>query len=570
MSIADGAEFAGYLIERRLGAGGMGTVYLARHPRLPRHDALKILADDHAADPEFRARFLREAELAATLAHPNLVAVRDRGETDGKLWIATQYVAGSDAAELVRNAPSGLDPARAVHIIGEAARGLDAVHRAGLVHRDVKPANILVAEEPGHADRVLVTDFGIARRAEDTATLSADGGLTATLSYVAPEQLSGDRVDLRADVYALGCSLFQLLVGTVPFVRQTPAAVMYAHLHEPPPRPSSIRPDLPVGFDAVIAKAMAKDPAQRFASCGELAAAARDAMDGRALPPGGASARANPATSTAISAPDQPIPVTTAGGPMRAQPSVQDSPAHEPSRPPLSAAGPGVGGTWPPAPMVEADPFTAALLRRRTPLGRLIRHRAFRLAAAVIVVLGIVTAAALATSGADDAASPTAATTSLPPLPPATAWGAYSFVADTFPDLLPAFQFGAGYQELTGCFMFDEKFDFVPTDTAGPIARMGCSGNRDPAVAITVVCNTDRSRMLVQPSTDQVEGNEEWRRPSGSGNLHWGSNIGLDKTQTGFLHVYFDEPARSFCRIDVNGGDNGAELREKWWTDAPL
>ncbi|MFE7719860.1 serine/threonine-protein kinase [Nocardia rhizosphaerihabitans] len=557
MSIADGAEFAGYLIERRLGAGGMGTVYLARHPRLPRHDALKILADDHAADPEFRARFLREAELAAALAHPNLVAVRDRGETDGKLWIATQYVAGSDAAELVRNAPSGLDPARAVHIIGEAARGLDAVHRAGLLHRDVKPANILVAEEPGHADRVLVTDFGIARRAEDTATLSADGGLTATLSYVAPEQLGGDRVDLRADVYALGCSLFQLLVGTVPFVRQTPAAIMYAHLHEPPPRPSSIRPELPAGFDAVIAKAMAKDPARRFASCGELAAAARDAADGRALP--------------AIAGPPAPaLPGAPTTAETRAQPSVQDVPAHEPSVRTLPAAGPGFGGTWPPAPMVEADPFTAALLRRRTPLGRLIRHRAFQVAAVVIVVLGIVTAAALATSGPDDAAARTAATTSLPPLPPATAWGAYSFVADTFPDLLPAFQFGAGYQELTGCFMFDEKFDFVPTDTAGPIARMGCSGNRDPAVAITVVCNTDRSRMLVQPSTDQVEGNEEWRRPSGSGNLHWGSNIGLDKTQTGFLHVYFDEPARSFCRIDVNGGDNGAELREKWWTDAPL
>ncbi|MEV0062887.1 serine/threonine-protein kinase [Nocardia sp. NPDC050718] len=555
MSIAEGAEFAGYLIERRLGAGGMGTVYLARHPRLPRHDALKILADDHAADPEFRARFLREAELAAALAHPNLVAVRDRGETDGKLWIATQYVAGSDAAELVRDAPSGLDPARAVHIVGEAARGLDAVHRAGLLHRDVKPANILVAEEAGHPDRVLVTDFGIARRAEDTATLSAGGGLVATLSYVAPEQLGGDRVDLRADVYALGCSLFQLLVGTVPFVRQTPAALMYAHLHEPPPRPSALRPELPAAFDAVIARAMAKDPADRFASCGDLAAAARAAADGRALPP----TAATPA-----------LPGATTIAETRAQPSVQDAPPHEPSVLPLPVAGPGFGGTWPPAPMLEADPFTAALLRRRTPWGRLIRRRGFRVAAAVVVVLGLATTAALVAAGPDDSASRTAASTTLPPLPPATAWGAYSFVADTFPDLLPAFQFGVGYQELTGCYMFDEKWNFAPTDKAEPIAKMSCSGNRDPAVGITIVCNTDRSRMLAQPSTDQVEGNEEWRRPTGTGNLHWGSNIGLDKTQTGFLHVYFDEPARSFCRIDVNGGDNGAELREKWWADAPL
>ncbi|MFI8976654.1 protein kinase [Nocardia asteroides] len=553
MSIAEGEEFAGYLIERRLGAGGMGTVYLARHPRLPRHDALKILADDHAADAEFRARFLREAELAAALAHPNLVAVRDRGETDGKLWIATQYVAGSDAAELVRNAPSGLDPARAVHIVGEAARGLDAVHRAGLLHRDVKPANILVAEEAGHPDRVLITDFGIARRAEDTATLSAGGGLTATLSYVAPEQLGGDRVDLRADVYALGCSLFQLLVGTVPFVRQTPAALMYAHLHEPPPRPSAIRPELPAAFDAVIAKAMAKDPAQRFASCGDLAAAARDAADGHALPP--------------VAGPPAGLPGAPTAG---ARPAVRDVPVRDQSAPLLPAAGAGVGGTWPPAPMLEADPFTAALLRRRTPWSRLIGSRGFRVAAAVIVVLGLVTTAALFAAGPDDSAARTAASTTLPPLPPATAWGAYNFVADTFADLLPTFQFGVGYQELTGCYMFDEKWNFAPTDKAEPIAKMSCSGNRDPAVSITIVCNTDRSRMLVQPSTDQVEGNEQWRRPSGTGNLHWGSNTGLDKTQTGFLHVYFDEPARSFCRIDVSGGGNGAELREKWWADAPL
>ncbi|MEV6062547.1 protein kinase [Nocardia asteroides] len=553
MSIAEGEEFAGYLIERRLGAGGMGTVYLARHPRLPRHDALKILADDHAADAEFRARFLREAELAAALAHPNLVAVRDRGETDGKLWIATQYVAGSDAAELVRNAPSGLDPARAVHIVGEAARGLDAVHRAGLLHRDVKPANILVAEEAGHPDRVLITDFGIARRAEDTATLSAGGGLTATLSYVAPEQLGGHRVDLRADVYALGCSLFQLLVGTVPFVRQTPAALMYAHLHEPPPRPSAIRPELPAAFDAVIAKAMAKDPAQRFASCGDLAAAARDAADGHALPP--------------VAGPPAGLPGAPTAG---ARPAVRDVPVRDQSAPLLPAAGAGLGGTWPPAPMLEADPFTAALLRRRTPWGRLIGSRGFRVAAAVIVVLGLVTTAALFAAGPDDSAARTAASTTLPPLPPATAWGAYNFVADTFADLLPTFQFGVGYQELTGCYMFDEKWNFAPTDKAEPIAKMSCSGNRDPAVSITIVCNTDRSRMLVQPSTDQVEGNEQWRRPSGTGNLHWGSNTGLDKTRTGFLHVYFDEPARSFCRIDVSGGGNGAELREKWWADAPL
>lgn len=148
MDVVDGAVFAGYRIERRLGAGGMGTVFLVQHPRLPRRDALKILADSHLDDPEFRARFLREAEIAAWLQHPNLVAVRDRGEQDGRLWITMQYVDGVDVAELIRRGQAGLDPARAVRIVTEAARGLDEIHRAGLLHRDVKPANILVAPSP--------------------------------------------------------------------------------------------------------------------------------------------------------------------------------------------------------------------------------------------------------------------------------------------------------------------------------------------------------------------------------------------------------------------------------------
>ncbi|MGY0497328.1 serine/threonine-protein kinase [Nocardia sp. FBN12] len=541
MSISDGAEFAGYLIERRLGAGGMGTVYLARHPRLPRHDALKVLADDHAADAEFRARFLREAELAAALAHPNLVAVRDRGETDGRLWIATQYVAGSDAAELIRRQPAGLDLARAVHIVVEAARGLDEVHRAGLLHRDVKPANILVAEQPGHQDRVLVTDFGIARQAEDTATLASGGGLTATLSYVAPEQLGGDRVDRRADVYSLGCTLFQLLTGTVPFPRQTAAAVMYAHLHEVPPQPSTLRPGLPVAFDAVIAKALAKDPAQRFASCGELAAASRDALAGQ--------------DGTPVD-PNQP----GAAGSLSSAGAPEPRPAGDAGRP-----------NYPVQQLLDADPFAAVLLPRRTPFAKLIRRRGVRLAAAAVLVVAIVTAAALGATRSGDTASGAQVTTSPPPLPPATAWGAYNFIADAFADLLPRNPYGIGYQEMTACYMVDERIEHIPTDKiAGPRARMHCVGNRDPVLSLNIICNTDRSLMLIPPSSDQVEGSEQWQRASGTGNLHWGNNIGQDKVVTGFLYVYFDGPARSFCRIDVTGGTDGADLREKWWTHAPL
>ncbi|MFD3510323.1 serine/threonine-protein kinase [Nocardia sp. NPDC058666] len=512
MSIAEGAQFAGYLIERRLGAGGMGTVYLARHPRLPRHDALKVLAEDNATDAEFRARFLREAELAAALQHPNLVAVRDRGEFDGKLWIATQYVPGSDAAELIRRTGATLDPARAVYIVSEAARGLDEVHRAGLLHRDVKPANILVAEEAGQPDRVLVTDFGIARRAEDTATLSG-GGVTATLSYVAPEQLNGQRIDHRADVYSLGCTLFQLLTGTVPFPRPTAAAVMYAHLHEPPPRPSDRRPELSTAFDAVIARAMAKDPAHRFASCGELAAAARDALQAPVQPPS-----ANASNSV-------------------------------------------VGSQNYLKPPSEGAPSRRSRFARRKLWG----------AVSAVVLVGIVTAAAILRATGPDAAAPNAqVTTSPPPLPPATSWGVHSFVADAFSDLLPRFHFGVGYQELSLCFMFDGKGDMASPDTPVPIAVMYCTGNRDPVVAVRIFCNTDRSRILAPPSNDRVEGSEKWQRGTGGGTVMWGNNIGVEAVRVGYLHLYFDDPARWFCRFEVSGGESGAELRERWWADAPL
>ncbi|MBF6181478.1 serine/threonine protein kinase [Nocardia otitidiscaviarum] len=254
----------------------MGTVYLAQHPRLPRKDALKVLSDRYREDEAFRARFLREADIAARLQHPNLVAVRDRGEHNGRLWIAMQYVAGIDAAELVRRGP--VTPGRAVWILTEAAHGLDEVHRAGLLHRDVKPANILIAAPVEGPERVLVTDFGIARPADDSATLDGSGGFAATLSYAAPEQINGEPADRRTDVYALGCTLYQLLTGNVPFPRDSPAAVMYAHLNDPPPKPSVDRPSVPAEFDGVIATALAKDPAQRYHSCGELAAAAQRAI----------------------------------------------------------------------------------------------------------------------------------------------------------------------------------------------------------------------------------------------------------------------------------------------------
>ncbi|MRH89060.1 protein kinase [Nocardia sp. SYP-A9097] len=280
-----GAVVAGYRIERRIGTGGMGSVYLAQHPRLPRKDALKILTP--GADAEFRARFLREAELAGRLDHPNIVTIYDCGSDAEMLWIAMQFVDGYDAAQLLKQHARGLPAERAVAIVSGAARGLDAAHRAGLLHRDVKPANILI--EPGTAagaDRALVTDFGIARTTTESTGPTAVGKVLATLAFAAPEQISGGVLDERTDVYALGGTLYQLLTGAAPFPRETAAAVMHAHLTAPRPVPSAIDPSLPPALDSVVARAMSQHPGDRYAGCGELAAAAVAALHEEPSGPG--------------------------------------------------------------------------------------------------------------------------------------------------------------------------------------------------------------------------------------------------------------------------------------------
>ncbi|UGT57191.1 serine/threonine-protein kinase [Nocardia asteroides] len=283
MEFEPGAILAGYRIERRLGGGGMGAVYLAAHPRLPRRDAVKVLDARLAVEPTFRARFEREADLAARLRHPNVVQIFDRGVDGDRLWIAMQFIDGVDAAHLLRQGLSVLTPARAVRIVAEAAKGLDYAHRQGLLHRDIKPANLLIARADDGADEVLVTDFGIARSMGETTSLTSAGSVLGTLAYAAPEQLEGAPLDERTDVYALGGTLYELLTGFVPFQRETPGAMISAHLLEPPPRPSAGNPVLPTALDAVIARAMAKNPDERYASCGELADAAVAALSGRSV-----------------------------------------------------------------------------------------------------------------------------------------------------------------------------------------------------------------------------------------------------------------------------------------------
>ena len=264
MRLAAGEEFAGYTILQVLGAGGMGTVYLAQHPRLPRQDALKVLSAELTADPQYQARFLREADIAATLSHPNILGIHDRGEHDGQLWISMDFVQGSDAAKLLRERyRDGMPIELALEILTAVASALDYAHQRGLLHRDVKPANILLEDPDSDARRIYLADFGIARRVDDAAGLTATNVAVGTVAYAAPEQLMGEPVDGRTDQYALACTAFHLLTGAEPYDSSTPAVAITKHVTAPPPSIGQKRPELAL-LDPVFAKAMAKTPADRF------------------------------------------------------------------------------------------------------------------------------------------------------------------------------------------------------------------------------------------------------------------------------------------------------------------
>jgi ABC-type transport system substrate-binding protein len=276
-----GSVLAGFRVGPEIGRGAMGAVFVAED-ETGTQVALKLLEPTLAGDERFRRRFLRESQLAATLDHPNVVRTIASGEEDGRLYLALAYVDGSDLRELLRR-EGPLEPARAVGLVSQAADALDAAHAAGLVHRDVKPGNILVAEEAGH-EHAYVCDFGLARHVSSVGSLTGDRGFVGTVAYVAPEQIAGEPVDGRADVYALGCVLFECLAGTRPFERDSELAVVFAHLNEPPPRVTDVRSELPPAFDDVMARALAKSADDRYASCAALATAATDALHGRVAP----------------------------------------------------------------------------------------------------------------------------------------------------------------------------------------------------------------------------------------------------------------------------------------------
>ena len=276
--LSAGDEFAGYRIERRLGRGGMGILYLAVEPGLERRVALKLIAPEAAADEVFAKRFAEESRIAASIEHPNVVPIYAAGKEAGVPYIAMRYVSGSDLSR--RLADEGrLEPLRAVALIAQLADGLDAIHAAGLVHRDVKPANVLLSGEQG-AEHAYITDFGVARNVATESGLTQTGRFVGTLDYVAPEQISGGTVDARVDVYALGCLLFKLLTGEVPFPREGEAARLYAHLNDPPPAPSLYAPGVSMGLDDVVVRAMSKQPEDRYPSAGDLGRAALAAVRG--------------------------------------------------------------------------------------------------------------------------------------------------------------------------------------------------------------------------------------------------------------------------------------------------
>jgi serine/threonine protein kinase len=267
------AQIAGYRVEGVAGRGGMGVVYRAQHVHLGRTVALKLLNPELAASEEFRERFVREARAAAELEHPNIVPVYDAGEVEGRLYLAMKFIEGTDLAQVLEREGS-LAPERTMALLQQLADALDAAHEHGLIHRDVKPANALL-----DGDRLYLTDFGLTRRVDSTRPLTATGRAVGTAAYLAPEQIRGEPLDRRVDVYALGCVLFQCLAGKPPYLRDTDMLIMWAHVGAEPPSLSAERTDLPATVDRVVKKALAKSREDRYDTCGELVSEMKRALN---------------------------------------------------------------------------------------------------------------------------------------------------------------------------------------------------------------------------------------------------------------------------------------------------
>ena len=357
-----GERFAGCRIEAVAGRGGMGVVYRATEIKLSRRVALKVVAPEGVADRDFTDRFGREVRMAASIDHPNIVPVYGAGEEAGRLYLVMRYVDGTDLHALLRRA-GRLEPTRAAAIVAQVAAGLDAAHASGLVHRDVKPANVLITQSgTAGADHVYLTDFGLTVEVSSGTRMTTTGHWIGSVDYMAPEQLRAEPVDARTDVYALGGVLYAALTGQAPFSRSTVPQTIAAHLNDPPPRPTDVAPVDPA-FDAVVVRALAKDPADRYRSAGDLGRAAQAAARGERVTSGERTVARGPAapgedpTSKLPVAPTAPTRV--AGAP----------PERDSSRPAASnGAGPAVSVGDAPQPgrarrIVPAAPAPDAVAR---------------------------------------------------------------------------------------------------------------------------------------------------------------------------------------------------------------
>ena len=403
-----GSLLAGYRLEAQVGTGGMAVVFRARDERLGRLVALKILAPVLAADGMFRRRFIAESRAAAAVDDPHIIPVHEAGEADGVLFIAMRFVQGGDLRRVMEQ-EGALPPDRAAGFISPVASALDAAHAAGLVHRDVKPANILVDARPGRPDHVYVSDFGVSKVATASVSLTGAGQFLGTPGYSAPEQIQGRAVDGRTDQYALACVAYQLLTGELPFDRDQGMAVLLAHLSEPPPSLGVRLPGLPAAADEVLARGMAKVPEKRYGSCGEFADALREALGLAPYSRAGTAATADhPHTQIGSLPPGLPGPVAASLAADASLPITVIGPPPVYSAVGQAGAAPAAGLTIPPggseqraAPAPRDDhhravtggPGPSGKMPRAPRPGRAIRHRSVIIAAAVgIAVAGLVIA----------------------------------------------------------------------------------------------------------------------------------------------------------------------------------
>jgi WD40 repeat protein len=346
-----GSQVAGYLLEQQLGAGGMAVVFRARDVRLGRLVALKVMAPTMAGDDTFRRRFVREARAAAAVDDPHIIPVYEAGDAGGVLFIAMRFVNGGDVGSLVRR-EGPMSAERTMSVISPVASALDAAHAVGLVHRDVKPANMLIDTGPGRPDHVYLSDFGLSKGSQ-SGQLTGSGQFLGTPDYTAPEQIAAKTADGQADQYALACSAFELLTGVVPFANTEGWATVWAHLNTAPPTPTTLRPELPPAVDAVLARGMAKNPQDRYPSCGAFADDLRAVLGGGSYPLGA------PA-------------VGTGSVPTSAAPTIGNAPA--------------TGGMWRPDLNGTTSPDRSAPRARRR------RGRVIAVAGAVVVCAAVAAA----------------------------------------------------------------------------------------------------------------------------------------------------------------------------------